>query len=987
MDIGDNVLRDVYVDVKDLSKVVKSRSRSLKRSRAIDEAEDFCNKDNQFHKKFKEVKGGNGDIYFFQSNICTLIDWEKTKLAFINGTPNPSFILEFKDVYKTNAVPILLQASLNTISGQKITSTNDKKKFIFPIDNATKLDTIINLNFGTGSGGMHAQPPYYFTLGNVYDYFSHTHIKDSILAYKTLKQTRATSAQDNASDHWNNYISSNENQYNLDPNEPLVMSDVMTHRITDFDKFLTKLAYPKHDVWSTTDYGKRPPADDGRIPLLLIHGWQGTGFVGNKDLRNPAILGLWKNSEFAYWNHFLDYYLTSKSLQKKYHVYLYKYTSYKHVTYNAWQLRDLLEEVKKNHPNSDLAKGLNDKEIGLTILAHSMGGLVSRALIEEHKYFGVSLKGLNKLIALDTPHHGSPASHNYKPGNLAKDLKTHGAADLNWDNFDGVQKEVWKNADDNRYDKKTLNCQKFDEYYNTLAGKWYPTSNPYLAKLNKNFDELVYNYKDKYIFYTAWNVYGGSFSVDDIESMYGKAGADYLREKNYMQLYNESLLHNFINNGIMAVSTDSIGRSGYATGGAEPISSSWLAQYQSATGELGSSENPKVNDLPSVSDFADEAVTHSIDDVPLIVYSDGSTHDNSIPYRLFWDYDHEMMMGGAYENGWFGGQGVWDKYIDIGPLLSNAPEGSAFLKHKLEYVNAARQIVNPNTADLTSERLNPLIFEPVFLVIEKDLLDSAGVTLTADAGEDKTISAGQSITLDGSASTGDITGYQWGEGANVYCAESAMTTCTIADLLEGEHTIILNVYDASGSSALDTIKVTVTPTPQPSTSKVLKTGQTKCYDWDTNAEEVCTQEHKGQDGYYATIQDLGVDRSYSGMSENGVHIAVRDNATDIIWQDNSEAASFTGTWEEAKIQCQNLGISGTWRLPTIKELQTLPDFGKVNPAIDSVFENTNTLDYYWSSATDASYTGRAWGVYFSYGYSSYDYKAYDNNVRCVRSGQ
>ncbi len=164
-------------------------------------------------------------------------------------------------------------------------------------------------------------------------------------------------------------------------------------------------------------------------------------------------------------------------------------------------------------------------------------------------------------------------------------------------------------------------------------------------------------------------------------------------------------------------------------------------------------------------------------------------------------------------------------------------------------------------------------------------------------------------------------------------------------------------------------------------SKVLKTGQTKCYDYDTDDEEVCTEEHKGQDGYYATIKNIGVERSYTRDDVNEI---VTDNATGLIWQDNEEAKTITKTWEEAKTYCENFSLSEIWRLPTIKELQTLPDLGKFDPAIDSVFKNVIS-DAYWSSTTGAFNDIYAWFVGFSEGASLHYTKSGNNyNVRCVR---
>ena len=71
---------------------------------------------------------------------------------------------------------------------------------------------------------------------------------------------------------------------------------------------------------------------------------------------------------------------------------------------------------------------------------------------------------------------------------------------------------------------------------------------------------------------------------------------------------------------------------------------------------------------------------------------------------------------------------------------------------------------------------------------------------------------------------------------------------------------------------------------------------------------------------------------------------------------------------------------GRWRLPKIEELLSIVDYTKHNPASSEEI----TSNSYWSSTTDASYAGRAWGVDFSDGCSNDCHTQYSKYVRCVR---
>jgi hypothetical protein len=120
---------------------------------------------------------------------------------------------------------------------------------------------------------------------------------------------------------------------------------------------------------------------------------------------------------------------------------------------------------------------------------------------------------------------------------------------------------------------------------------------------------------------------------------------------------------------------------------------------------------------------------------------------------------------------------------------------------------------------------------------------------------------------------------------------------------------------------------------------------------------------------------------------------VTDNVTRLVWQ--QATAPTTYTWSETPAYCRSLCLGGhaDWRVPSIVELATIVDFGKIDPAIDTkLFHDTRTSPHYWSSTRWAHYTDdtwaggpeMGWGISFSNGFTTTVVQSELGNVRCVR---
>ena len=129
----------------------------------------------------------------------------------------------------------------------------------------------------------------------------------------------------------------------------------------------------------------------------------------------------------------------------------------------------------------------------------------------------------------------------------------------------------------------------------------------------------------------------------------------------------------------------------------------------------------------------------------------------------------------------------------------------------------------------------------------------------------------------------------------------------------------------------------------------------------------------------------GVEITGSTLTNGGG--VVVDHQTGLTWQQSDNAS--TDTWENAIIYCEALALSGGgWRLPDIKELQSIVDYSAgAAPTLDDPTNFSDTdLAGYWSSTTDTTTPANTWTVDFSTGQMGNAVKTGVQNIRCVRGG-
>ena len=204
------------------------------------------------------------------------------------------------------------------------------------------------------------------------------------------------------------------------------------------------------------------------------------------------------------------------------------------------------------------------------------------------------------------------------------------------------------------------------------------------------------------------------------------------------------------------------------------------------------------------------------------------------------------------------------------------------------------------------------------------------------------------------------------------------------------------------------------------------TGQSRCYD---NVGPIpCPQ--SGEPFYGQDAQYLRQQPSYTKLDSNGnalpqsaeVWSMVHDTVTDLTWEVKSDDDSLHD-WGKSFYWCNsNIEDSGSceqssntenfinalnkirfggyddWRLPTVKELTTLLNSGKREPAIDTSFFPFNSSDEcegcgiynnrYWTSEHRFYRTNSVWIVEFEDGGNVHSsYKTDYARIRAVRGGR
>jgi hypothetical protein len=187
-------------------------------------------------------------------------------------------------------------------------------------------------------------------------------------------------------------------------------------------------------------------------------------------------------------------------------------------------------------------------------------------------------------------------------------------------------------------------------------------------------------------------------------------------------------------------------------------------------------------------------------------------------------------------------------------------------------------------------------------------------------------------------------------------------------------------------------------------SRPAKTGQILCYDPSSPYSVItCGATTAGQDGNLQKGVKWPSPRFTDNLVSGTSNGTVTDNLTGLIWlkvANYNSTTSTTGTAarDAALTFCNALhtgqcGLTddskaNDWRLPNLRELQSLIDYANARPALPTGHPFTGVQSgFYWSSTSAAANTGSAWGVSLDDGGVYLDTKTLAYYVWPVRGGQ
>ena len=153
-------------------------------------------------------------------------------------------------------------------------------------------------------------------------------------------------------------------------------------------------------------------------------------------------------------------------------------------------------------------------------------------------------------------------------------------------------------------------------------------------------------------------------------------------------------------------------------------------------------------------------------------------------------------------------------------------------------------------------------------------------------------------------------------------------------------------------------------------------------------------------GFFALIGIFVIPAIASDRFLNNSDGTVTDAKTGLMWAAKDNGIPIN--WPDALSYCQNYTGGGhtDWRLPNVKELQSMIHFGYHSPPVSDTAGTgqwtegdpftglqSSQSSRYWSGSTALYAKTRAWDVRMVYGFLAFPFKSSDRYVWPVRAGQ
>jgi len=153
-------------------------------------------------------------------------------------------------------------------------------------------------------------------------------------------------------------------------------------------------------------------------------------------------------------------------------------------------------------------------------------------------------------------------------------------------------------------------------------------------------------------------------------------------------------------------------------------------------------------------------------------------------------------------------------------------------------------------------------------------------------------------------------------------------------------------------------------------SKIMQTGQQKCYD---EKGDFIDCSGTGQDGEFQS----GI--QVPGHRFEANDRTITDTFTNRMWLKDANIYNEPLNWQSAineieAINQEKIFGYNNWRLPGIRDLESLTDLGQHSPALSTNHPFDRIQEFYWSSTASAYDSDYAWALYTKDGVVGVGYK-------------